>query len=169
MSTDVKMTEPKVEERPEQHYLAIRTQVGMSDFGEQIPLLTDEVYAWLNQHGVVPAGPPFVCYHVIDMPGKLDVEMGVPVADAMAGNGRVMAGVMPTGSYASLIYTGVENGIAGNGALLDWGAAQGLTWDRWDDPKGDAFGGRVEYFLDGPEDHPDPATWDTEVAIRLAN
>jgi effector-binding domain-containing protein len=169
MSTDVKLTEPKVEERTEQHYMGIRTQVPMSALGEQIPTLIDEVFAWLGRHEIALAGPPLARFHVIDMEGKLDIELGVPVAGAVAGDDRVSPGVMPAGRYASLIYTGVENGIAGNAALLDWGAAQGLTWDRWDDPKGDAFGGRVEYFLDGPEDHPDPATWDTEVAIRLAD
>jgi hypothetical protein len=34
---------------------------------------------------------------------------------------------------------------------------------------GEAFGGRVEYLLDGPADDPDPANWKTEVAIKLAD
>ena len=169
MSNQVKLTAPKMDERPDQYTMGIRTQVPMSAFGEAIPRLTDEVFTWLQQHGVAPAGPCFVRYYVINMPGMLDVEMGVPVAAPTAGDDRVKAGVIPAGRYASLIYTGVENGIEGNKALLEWGAEQGLAWDQWTDPNGDAFGGRVEYTLTEPEDEPDLAKWDTEVAIRLVD
>jgi hypothetical protein len=79
----------------------------------------------------------------------------------------VAAEVLPAGRYAALIYRGVQNGIAGNAALLAWGAAQGLQWDQWSTPQGDAFGGRVEFFLTEPDVEPDPAQWETEVAIRL--
>jgi hypothetical protein len=53
--------------------------------------------------------------------------------------------------------------------LLDWAKSKGLAWDRWDDEKGDAFGGRYESFLTDPAEEPNPAKWDTEVAIRLAD
>ncbi len=103
------------------------------------------------------------------MADKLDIELGVPVAAAVAGDGRLQPGVLPAGRYASLIYTGVANGIPANGALLEWGARQGLQWDSWADPQGDAFAGRLETFLTEPDDEPDPAKWQTEVAIKLAD
>ena len=108
-------------------------------------------------------------YHVINMPGNMDVEMGVPVAHAVSGNGRVSPGVIPAGRYASLVYTGIENGIPGNKALIDWAAANGVKWDRWDDANGDAFRSRVEYYLTDPDEQPDPKQWETEVAIRIAD
>lgn len=169
MNTEVELTEPKVDERDDQHYVGIRIKVAMSALDQQVPVLIDELFAWLDEHHVAPTGPPLTRFLVIDMERELDVEVGVPVAGPVAGDGRMAPGVVPAGRYASLTYTGVENGIAGNAALLDWGAHKGLTWDRWDDPEGDAFGSRVEYYLDGPDDDPDPATWDTEVAIRLAD
>ena len=103
------------------------------------------------------------------MAGKMDVEVGVPVKGALSGDERISAGVLPAGRYASLIYSGVKNGIEGNKALLDWATEQGIVWDRWDDKNGDAFGSRVEFFLTGPDEDPDPANWETEVAIRLAD
>jgi effector-binding domain-containing protein len=169
MSTKVKMTEPKIEYRPDQPYIGIRTQVPMSKFKKAIPQHTEEVFAWLHRRGVAPAGAPFIRYHVINMSGPMDIELGVPVASAIQGDDRVSAGVLPAGRYASLIYTGVSHGIKGNKTLLEWGAAQGLRWDRWDEPHGDAFGGRYESFLTSPEEEPDTAKWDTEVAIRLAD
>lgn len=163
------ITTPKVDDRGEQPYMGIRTKIPMRAFPETIPRLIGEVFAWLGKQGVKPAGPPLMRYYVINMEGDMDVELGVPVASAAQGDGRVSAGALPAGRYASLVYTGVANGVAGNKALLDWAAASGLALDRWDDPGGDAFRSRVEYFLDGPDDDPDPAKWKTEVAIKLAD
>jgi effector-binding domain-containing protein len=165
----MKTTEPKVEERAALHYAGIRTQVLARQFPKIIPQFIGEVFGWLDKQSIAPSGAPLMRYYVINMKGLMDVEIGVPVESAITGDGRVSACVLPAGKYASLVYTGVKNGIKGNGALLDWGAKQGLVWDRWDDTNGDAFGGRVEFFLDGPEDDPDPAKWDTEVAIRLVD
>jgi effector-binding domain-containing protein len=161
--------QPGLEDRREQPYVGIRTQVPMRELGKTIPGLLDELFPWLGQRGVEPDGPPFIRYHVIDMEALMDVELGVPVATAPPGDGRVSPGVLPAGRYAALIYTGVQNGIAGNKALLDWGTQQGLAWDRWQVEAGDAFGARYESFLTSPEDEPDPGKWETEVAIRLAD
>lgn len=159
---------PKVEDRDEQHFVGIRTQVPMKKFSKVIPQLHGEVFDWLEKQGVTPSGAPFVRFHVINMEAQMDIEMGVPVARPLQGDGQVAAGVIPAGKYASLVYTGLKNGIKGNGALLDWGAKQGLVWDRWDDENGDAFGGRYESYLTDPAEEPDVTKWDTEVAIRLA-
>jgi hypothetical protein len=140
----------------------------MSKFKKIIPEFLDELFAWLGKRGVQPAGAPFMRYHVIDMAGNMDVELGVPVASALPGDGRIASGIIPAGRYASLVYTGV-NGIKGNKALLDWAAKNNIRWDRWDDQNGDAFGARVEYFLTDPAEQPDRKKWETEVAIRLAD
>ena len=167
------ITQPKLEDRKAQPYVGIRSQIPMQELPMVIPQRIGEVAAWLEQQSVEPDGPPLVRYHMCpasaDMAGMLDIAIGWPVATALAGNDRIIADVLPAGRYASLVYTGVENGIKGNGALIEWAAAQGIQWDRWDDEKGDAFGGRVEYMLDGPEDDPNPANWKTEVAIKMAD
>jgi effector-binding domain-containing protein len=162
-------TEPKVEHHNEQPYMGIRTQVPMRQMGKAIRQLLRELFAWLEKEGVAPAGPPFNRFHVIDMAKEMDIELGVPVASALPGNDRIRPGVLPAGEYASLVYTGVKNGIKGNGRLLEWVASKGLVLDRWDDVKGDAFGGRYESFLTDPAEEPDRAKWDTEVAMRLAD
>lgn len=165
----VTMTTPKVDDRTEQPYLSIRTLAGMPELPNVIPTLIDEVFGWLAQHGITPAGAPFMRFHVIDMANQIDMEIGVPVASPQQGDDRVKPGAVPAGRYASLIYTGVADGVPANAALLDWCANQGLKLDQWDTPKGDAFGGRFEFFLTGPEDDPDPGKWDTEVAFKLAD
>jgi hypothetical protein len=163
-------TEPKLEDRAEQPYVAIRTQAPVSDLGNgMIPRLQDEVLDWLGQKGIAPAGPPLMRFHVIDMPSRLDIELGWPVASPIGGEGHIVAGALPAGRYATLVYTGVANGVPANKLLIDWAREQGIEWDHWDTPEGDAFRSRYESLLTEPTDEPDPAKWETEVAIKLAD
>jgi effector-binding domain-containing protein len=167
------ITEPKLENRSEQHYVAIRTQVTMQELGAGvIPQLHMEVRTWLEKQGIAPTGAPFIRYLIIDMMAKLDIELGWPVARALSGNDRIRAGVLPAGRYASLIYIGPYEGdglIKANAALLDWGAQHSIVWDKWQTEHGDAFGARLESSIKDPGNEPDPAKWETEVAIRLAD
>jgi effector-binding domain-containing protein len=103
------------------------------------------------------------------MSARMDIELGVPVASALSGDGRVSPGVLPAGRYATLVYTGISNGIEANKALLDWGARQGLVWDTYASADSDGFGARFESYLTDPKDEPNQAKWETEVAIRLAD
>ena len=160
---------PKVENRTEQHYMGIRTKATMRQLSKVIPQLLDEICAWLDAKGIEPVDAPLIRYHVIDMAAQLDIELGVPVAAPVQGDGRVSASVLPAGRYAALTYEGSQRGIDANRTLLEWGAAQGLVWDRAKIEQGDAFGGRIERFLTDPAEQPDRNKWQTEVAICLAD
>lgn len=162
-------SEPKIDQRNEKSYLGIRTQVPITRMSKVIPVLLTEVFTWMGKQGIAQAGDPFIRYHVINMTELMDIELCVPVAKAASGDDRVKPGTLPAGQYASLVYLGVRNGRKANGALLDWGAARGLAWDRWDVATGDAFRSRYETFLTDPKDEPDQAKWETEVAIRLVD
>ncbi len=68
--------EPRIDFRAERPYMGMRTRVPMRGMSKEIGRLRKEVPAWLKQHGVEPAGPPFLRYHVIDMAGEMDIELG---------------------------------------------------------------------------------------------
>jgi len=163
------ITEPKIETRKEQGYVGIRTQVPMQKFPEVIPQLIGETAAWLEKQGAVPSGAPFMRYHVIDMQGEMDVELGWPVNTTLSGDHRIINGIIPAGRYGTLIYTDVTKGIEGNRALIEWAKAEGIEWDAWDVEAGHAFRSRIEFFLDGPDDDPNPTNWRTQVAILLSD
>ena len=164
------ISEPTIQDRTEQPYVAIRARAQMRELDRVIAQLLGEVGAWLGQHGVAPAGAPFVRYLVVDMEGDLDIEVGFPVASASDGSGRVTAGVLPGGRYASIIHTGHYDGVRGaNMALIDWAARQGLVWDTRPAEHGQGFSARLETYHTDPAREPDPAKWETEVAIRLAD
>ena len=160
-------SEPALVRRPEQPYAAIYGVVTM----ETIPLIADrlpEVFGWLAERGI-PAGPPFLRYNAVGPGGWLELEAGVPVAAAVTGAEPVLAGLLPAGRYAVVRHTGPFSQLAGaTRDLLDWAAARGLAWDRTESPAGERWGCRLEVYLTNPAAEPGPATWETELAFRLA-
>lgn len=167
------ITEPKVEQRSEQHYVAIRTQVTPRGLGKSlVSRLFSEVRVWLEKQGITPTDAPFIRYLVIDMSTEFDLELGWPVASPLSGTERIRAGILPAGRYASLVSIGPYKGKAlmkANGALIDWGVEHGVVWDSQQTEQGEAFGARLESYIKGPENEPDPDKWKTEVAIRMAD
>jgi len=157
---------PKIDTRPKQTYMGIRTITPFKGMSRRIAQLSDEMNAWMTEHNLKPSGPPFLRYHVIDMRGFMDIEYAFPVRKALPDDGEVKAGVLPAGRYASLIYSG--GGISGNRALIEWVRAQGLDFDRWDTEQGDNFRGRYETYLTDPKVEPRKSKWQIEVAIKLA-
>ena len=87
---------PEIETRAEQPYVAISARVPMSGLAG-VGARLGQVFGWLGARGVAPAGPPFFKYNVIDMAGDLEVEGGVPIAQAMEGDTQVLSGVLPAG------------------------------------------------------------------------
>jgi effector-binding domain-containing protein len=162
------MTSPKIVERTEQPYVAVKSVVKMDEIGPTAGKLLGEVFGWLSGHGLTPAGAPFFRYNVVDMERGLEIEFALPTAAQAAGDDRVLAGVLPAGRYASLIHLGpYEQLYDANAALGDWIKEQGLTVDVAKSPEGDRFGCRLEIYLNDPGVEKDPAKWETEVAFKL--
>jgi effector-binding domain-containing protein len=164
------MTEtPEIETRTEQPYVAIRARVSMGGI-PAFAVRTGEVFGWLGARGLVPAGPPFLKYNVIDMERELEMETGVPVAAAVDGEGEIVAGVLPAGRYATVTHVGHPSELVTvTGALLDWGAEQGLAWDISPDGADERWRARVEFYLTDPAEEPDMSKWETQLAFRLAD
>ena len=160
---------PEIVTRAEQPYVAIRGRVSMAEIGA-FAVRTPEVFAWLGAHGRPPAGPPFLKYNVIDMARDLEIDNGVPVAAPVEGDAEVIAGVLPAGRYATLTHVGHPSELmAATKALLDWAAAQGLTWDMSPSADGERWGSRLEMYLSDPREEPDMSKWVTQLAFRLAD
>ncbi len=164
------MSEPTRQQRPEQPYAAIKVLVTMAEIGDVVPPLVGEVFGWLARHAVAPAGPPFWKYNVIEMARQLEIEVGVAVAQPIIGDDRVIAGVLPAGTYATSLHVGrPETLIDATRDLLDWGAREGITWDKLDSVEGERWAARLEFYLTNPDDEPDMAKWETELAFRVAD
>src|SRR5215475_6530035 len=80
---------PRVEQRPELHYVGIRV---VTPFRGMLKV-RDELYAWFDGQAVTATGPFFLRLHVVDMDGPMDIEVGAVTPDPLPGDARVRAGV----------------------------------------------------------------------------
>ena len=156
--------EPKVEVRAEQPYAAIPIKVTLKEWG-RANALVGEVIGWLSRQGIEFAGAPFFRYWTIgDMDREFDLEVGVPVASVVSGDGRVIAGFIPSGSYATMVHFGHPDRLAESlEALQEWGTRQGLEWNS----RGEVWGGRFEFYLTNPAEQPDLEKWSIEIAYQV--
>jgi effector-binding domain-containing protein len=164
------MLMPVVAERSAQPYVGIKAQVTMQNMADILPPLIPQVFAWLGERDIPPAGPPFWKFNVIDMDRLLEVEVGVPVTAPQGGDDRVLAGVLPAGQYATVRYTGHPDGIIDVvRSLRDWAGQEGLTWDMTNTPEGERWAARLEIYETDPAIEPDMTKWTTQLAFRLAS
>jgi effector-binding domain-containing protein len=155
---------PTIETRTDQPYVAIPVRVRMQDLGAVVPPLASQVFEWLSERGVSPAGPPFWRYLVIDMDAELELETGVAVSNLVEGDGQIQTGVLPAGRYATVVHTGrPDTLVTATRDLLDWADQRGLDWDT----DGRTWGCRLEEYLSDPAEVPDMQQWETRLAFRL--
>jgi effector-binding domain-containing protein len=158
---------PTIEVYETLRYVGIRVQTPMKGMFQVADKLRKELMSWVNNHGVEPSGVSFLRYHVIDMLGEMDIEVGIPTNAEVVGDGRVNPGILPAGRYGTLIYSG--HGLTATKALLKWAQDNGLKWERWDNEKGDVFAGRYEAYLTDPRVQPLKSKWDIQLSIKLAD
>lgn len=162
--------QPRTEDRAEQPYAGIRVTVTMAGFPAAADATFPALLRWLAGHGVAPAGPPFIRYHVIDMSAELQVEFGAPVAAPVEGDGQVQPGTVPAGRYLVLRQAGPYDQLIGaNAALQDYAKQHGIEFAARDTPAGEAWDGRFEHYLTDPAAEPDAARWQTDVAYLIAD
>ncbi len=155
---------PTIETRMDQPYAAIPVSVRMEELGSVVPPLTGRVFDWLAAHGMVPTGPPFWRYVVVDMENKLELETGVPVASRVEGDGEMRTGVLPAGRYVTVVHKGhPDTLLTATRDLLQWASARGLEWDA----DGNRWGCRLEEYLSDPAEVSDMSEWQTRLAFRL--
>jgi RNA polymerase sigma-70 factor (ECF subfamily) len=156
-------------ERDERPFVGITRTLTMQTIKEaadEIPRLT----AWVSQHGLAPAGPPFLRYLVIDMAKDMVLQAGVPLAEPAEVDGEVEAGILPAGRYVTAVHTGPYEDLYGATTdLLRWAGERQLHFDKHPSDAGEVWASRLEWYETDPTELPDPATWVTRLEFRLAD
>ncbi len=165
MKAETVIGPPRVEHREARPYVGIRFKAPYSGMFAEVTALLKELRVWVKQRGLSEQGPYFLRFHVIDMRGDMDLEVGYMTGSEQSGDHRVKSGSLPAGRYASLIYRG--KALASNKALLEWIRTNDLPLDRRDVPEGDAFECRYEAYLTDYRVESRKLLWDIDLAIRL--
>lgn len=147
---------PDVVQRSDVSYVGFRDRVPFRGLAAHTAAMRAEFATWVLAHSIVAVGPQFLRLHVIDPAGQATVTVAIPVADfdlasaaaAADVDPRVVAGVVPAGRYATLIY--MNHGVKANLALTTWCSAQGLEIERLRDATGNTFVARLETLVTDP-------------------
>jgi DNA-binding transcriptional MerR regulator len=128
----------------------------LSDLGQ----LFGEIFAYLGQHRITPAGPPIGIYHDQEFREQdVDVEVAVPVAGPVPEGDRVKERELPAvEEMACIVHQGGYETVGGTyGALMAWIEANGYRMS----------GPVREVYVRGPESGGDPSTYVTEVQLPV--
>jgi effector-binding domain-containing protein len=167
---------PQIEERPQQRYAGIAGQAAdEGEFRRFVDSSFPELFGWLGSHGLEPAAP-FIRYLEVAGDGQpLRFELGVPTPAAPKPDGRVHAGTLPAGRYATYLHIGpythadVADLNDARATLTAWAAREGLTLAAAATPRGTAYEANVERYLTDASREPDWSKWETQLAFLIAD
>lgn len=153
--TEPRVTSPEmdIKEVEAQPTLNIRVTTTPDQLGTVMEQNLPEVWGYLQERGIHPAGPPYSRYHLYT-PESVDVESGFPTTEPVSGEGRISTGELPGGRMAYAIHMGPYDTLSATyNALAVWMSDKGQ----------EQAGPPWEIYWSDPGETPDPADWKTEV------
>lgn len=161
-------TSPQVTLRKAIPCISIKSTVRMEEVASVIQKSMPRLQEMLKEQRVVKSGPVFIRYNLVDMPNRLDVEVGVITPKKVKGKGEIFAGTIPAGKYITYDFYGHYSGLVGaNGIVQNFAKEHALKFKMKRTKAGDEFVGRYEIYETDPETTPDPAKWLTRVVYRV--
>lgn len=133
--------------------VVIRSRIGRDQIAATIGASLGRIVPYALGAGATLAGQPFARYPEFG-PGSPVIEVGMPLAAPVAGQGDIESFELPAGLTAVGVHGGAYTHLHESFAALEkWIAAQHLL------PAGPAW----EVYVNDPAEHPDPADWRTEI------
>ena len=143
-----------------QPMLAIQRRVTRAQIPAVIAEVLPRVFAFAQQNGCAPAGPPF-CRYLEMGPEYLVMEPGIPIAAPAQTrpDSEIQAGTLPGGPVAVTVHLGPYDRLPeAVTALREWMERQALPYTS----------GFWESYVTDPGETPDPKDWKTDVFWPLA-
>jgi AraC-like DNA-binding protein/effector-binding domain-containing protein len=133
--------------------LIIRSRIPRSGIAATIGQSLGRIVPYAMGAGGALAGQPFARYPEFGI-GMITIEVGMPLAAAIAGKDDIEAFTLPAGRAAVAMHGGSYEQLPDTYAALEhWMSGQKLT----------AASAPWEVYVSDPADHPDPADWRTEI------
>ena len=134
---------------------SVRGHAAWADLGSFVSSAMMDVLAVAGSQGVRFAGPAYAMYHSADSTeAEVDLEVGLPVAEAIEPAGRVVASLIPGGLVATTVHCGRYEDVApAYRALGEWVQDHGH----------ETAGPPREIYLVGPEQVQEQGALRTEI------
>jgi len=102
----------RIKEQGAQPIVSVRTHTSLARISETMGQAFGEIFGYLGQLGVQPAGPPLSIYHDPEFKeDDLDIEIGVPCERRLAGKGHLDGRELPGGPVATTLHAGPYDSI----------------------------------------------------------
>lgn len=138
---------------PSQPLLFIQSKVARHEIAATIGQSLGEVFQYAIGAGCAIAGRPLSRYPSMSV-GLITIDVGVPIAAAAPGSGRIQAGTLQGGSVAVAVHGGSYDTLGETYAAIE----------RWMEQEKLSPGGAPwESYITDPAEFPDPKDWRTEV------
>jgi effector-binding domain-containing protein len=135
----------EVVETQAQPVLSVKKVTSVANLPQELGKAYGAILAYLKEKGKQALGPAFTAYFNMDME-KLEVEMGFPVAEEIAGSGDIIASHIPAGKKATAMHKGPYKEMAATyEALTKWIGENGHV------PAGVVY----EYYYNSPMEVPE--------------
>lgn len=141
-----------------------RVSADPHELSEAVEKQLTEVWAYLEDQGSGPAGPPLSILRHLSVDGEVpapppwEVDTGFPLMEPIPEGQGVQVHELPGGEAASLLHEGDYAGLGDAYLLLQsWVLASGR----------EAAGSPWEVYLTDPGQEPDPAAWQTQLVWPL--
>lgn len=140
MNVKFQLIETKV-----QPVLSVKTVTSVGNLPQVIGKAYESIINYLNENGVKPIDAPFTAYYNRDME-NLEVEIGFPVAEELAGQGEILARQIPGGKKVIGIHHGAYQEMGSTyEAMMKWISERGLQ------PTGVVY----EFYYNSPMEVPE--------------
>ncbi|QOY88956.1 GyrI-like domain-containing protein [Paludibaculum fermentans] len=152
------MPEPTLLTLAPQPALVIRATTAPDQIAAVLHRCLPAVWQCAVARGATISGAPFTRYLQFDEQGLMEIEVGMPVLEAVEGQDPVQAVELPGGPCATLVHEGVYERLP----------ATHMALDEWLESKGrQPAGPRWESYVTDPGNTPDPSDWRTLLAQPL--
>jgi CBS domain-containing protein/effector-binding domain-containing protein len=98
--------------------LSVRVRAPAAEVVARVEAVMERVVRRLQEQHSLPLGPAFIAFHGL-AGDHIDLEVGIPVEDAVQGDDEVQVRTLPMGRYLSVWHEGTEPMLGDLAQLLD--------------------------------------------------
>ncbi|WP_297085528.1 SRPBCC family protein [uncultured Draconibacterium sp.] len=139
------------------NYAGIRETVPFIEISLKMGEMYGEISGFLASKQLEMTGMPFAMYHLMNEE-DIDLECGIPIAEVVEGNNKVMTASLPALTCATVDYYGDYTNLQdGHAAIQKWMEAHGFALS----------GAPLEFYITDPGQEPDPEKWLTRICYPV--